>query len=130
MALVALQAFESSALRTEAAPAVRVQKRDGALVAFDRMRIYAALEKAFRADLELPPEEPLDDFSLREIEEISAEAERKIEEKKRGQGRIHLEEIQDLVEILLMQHAHYTVAKLYILYRDKRAQARASEQSL
>ncbi len=115
---------ENEHLQSESAPSVAVQKRDGSVVKFDRHRIAAALEKAFRADLQLSSGMALDDFSKREVEEIAAEAERKIYCKKRGCGIVNIEEIQDLVEILLMQHAHYTVAKLYILYREKRAQAR------
>ncbi|WP_071147681.1 ribonucleoside-diphosphate reductase subunit alpha [Bacteroides ihuae] len=38
---------------------------------------------------------------------------------------VDVETIQDLVEMALMKHGHYQVAKAYILYREKRSEYRA-----
>ncbi len=106
----------------------QVQKRDGSFVLFDIDRVIVALEKAFCADLQLSSITALDDFYRREISEISRRVHEKFFTGRNARQWVHIEEIQDLVEILLMQHAHYSVAKKYILYRDKQAQARALRQ--
>src|SRR5258706_13231469 len=40
-------------------------------------------------------------------------------------GAIHIEEIQDQVELALMRGGEHEVARAYVLYREKRAQERA-----
>src|SRR6478736_5926656 len=42
-------------------------------------------------------------------------------------GAIHIEEIQDQVELALMRSGAHEVARAYVLYREKRAEARAQE---
>ena len=107
-----------------------VEKRDGSIISFDPARIARAIAKAFHADLQLPADAPLDDFSMREVEEITREAEEKLLRCRCRGPVIHIEDIQDLVEILLMQHAHYTVAKTYILYRSRRADVRSIDSKV
>src|SRR4029079_17034049 len=41
---------------------------------------------------------------------------------------IHIEEVQDQVELELMRTAEYKVAKAYVLYREERRRAREEEQ--
>ena len=43
-------------------------------------------------------------------------------------GAIHIEEIQDQVELALMRGGEHEVARAYVLYREKRAQERAQEK--
>src|SRR6476661_4799791 len=43
-------------------------------------------------------------------------------------GAIHIEEIQDQVELALMRGGEHEVARAYVLYREKRAQERAQER--
>ena len=43
-------------------------------------------------------------------------------------GAIHIEEIQDQVELALMRGGEHEVARAYVLYREKRAQERAHEK--
>ena len=42
-------------------------------------------------------------------------------------GAIHIEEIQDQVELALMRGGEHEVARAYVLYREKRSQERARE---
>ena len=42
-------------------------------------------------------------------------------------GTFHIEDIQDQVELALMRSGEHDVARAYVLYREKRAQARAQE---
>ncbi|MGY8772596.1 MAG: ATP cone domain-containing protein, partial [Gammaproteobacteria bacterium] len=43
-------------------------------------------------------------------------------------GTLHIEEIQDQVELQLMRNEEYVVARKYILYRDERATERKKEE--
>ncbi|HUX22846.1 MAG TPA: ribonucleoside-diphosphate reductase subunit alpha, partial [Spirochaetia bacterium] len=93
----------------------QVKKRDGRVVDFDKERIVRALQKAFAAaDV---------DFASTDfdgiIDSVVAELEREFAEGKPG-----VEEIQDIVEKSLVRHGVYEVAKSYILYREKRKEAR------
>ena len=95
-----------------------VAKRDGTLVPWDRTRIVNAVLKALAASREPSPVTP----------EIMARlVARLVENKlsKRGEDRVGIEEIQDVVEIVLMTDADLPrTAKAYVLYRDQRAKAR------
>ena len=44
-------------------------------------------------------------------------------------GAIHIEEIQDQVELALMRGGEHEVARAYVLYRERRSQERAQEKS-
>ena len=43
-------------------------------------------------------------------------------------GTIHIEEIQDQVELQLMRNEHHKVARTYVLYREARKNERAEEK--
>ena len=44
-------------------------------------------------------------------------------------GSIHIEDIQDQVELALMRSGEHDVARAYVLYREKRAAERAAQQT-
>ena len=101
-----------------------VNKRDGRQVEFDSRCIERAVEKAFRAELNLADGQPLptgiesDRTSIsRHIQLIAANAP--------TTAPISVEQIQDVVEIELMQREHFRVARRYILYRTDHARLRA-----
>jgi len=87
---------------------MKVVKRDGHIVDFDRSKIVVAIQKA---NAEVEPEEKVSDAK---IEEIVAG----IETKKRK--RILVEDIQDIIEQELMEDGKYILAKTYIIYRYTR----------
>ncbi len=101
----------------------QVIKRDGRRVPFDRKRIENAIYAAARA---------VGNGEGRQWAETLSWAVTGILEERFGQeGRPpHVEEIQDVVEEVLIKSGHPQVAKAYILYRQKRAEARAAEQML
>ncbi|MGC8959804.1 MAG: ribonucleoside triphosphate reductase [Chloroflexia bacterium] len=101
----------------------QVIKRDGWRVPFDRKRIENAIYAAARA---------VGNGESRQWAETLSWAVTGILEERFGQeGRIpHVEEIQDVVEEVLIKSGHPQIAKAYILYRQKRAEARAAEQML
>ena len=99
-----------------------VKKRDGSQATFDGSRIEVAIAKAFKADRGYKQDQDLDPFSAREAKNISDKVVQKILEQQLES--IDIEQIQDFVEMFLMQHGHYSVARRYIVYREEHAKAR------
>lgn len=91
---------------------MKVIKRDGEIVQFDRSKIIIAIGKANEAV------EPCERITDEQIEEIV----QYIEGKKRQ--RLLVEDIQDMVESRLMSLNKYVLAKTYIIYRYTRALVR------
>ena len=91
---------------------MKVIKRDGSTVDFDRSKIIKAISKANEAvDIE-------DRVSDKQIESIVDEISR------RHRTRLLVEDIQDMVEEKLMEQQKYRLMKAYILYRYERALVR------
>ena len=91
---------------------MKVIKRDGSSVDYDRSKIVIAIEKA---NAEVPEEERLDRAGIDAIIDS-------IEAQKRQ--RILVEDIQDLVEQGLVERNMFHLAKTYIIYRYNRALVR------
>ena len=104
---------------------LRVIRRNGKVTGFDANKIAVAVTKAFLA-----------------IEGGNAAASRRIHElveKLTGQvvealsrrnptgGTVHIEDIQDQVELALMRSGEHKVARAYVLYREEQARKRAEE---
>ncbi|MGB3088195.1 MAG: anaerobic ribonucleoside-triphosphate reductase [Phycisphaerae bacterium] len=91
-----------------------IRKRDGQLVPFDRKKIADAI---FKAALAVGGE---DRFIA---EELAAAVTDYLNGHYEGDAP-GIEDIQDMVEKVLIETGHAKTAKAYILYRDRRAQAR------
>lgn len=91
---------------------MRVIKRDGKIVDFDRTKIILALTKANDA---VEEEQRISQEQTEEIADY-------ISEKKKS--RILVEDIQDMVEFKLMEMDKFELAKAYIIYRYNRALVR------
>ena len=92
----------------------KVIKRDGRLVGLDLTKIINAINKAMAET-----KEGID-------EELSTQIAEEIGEKIRNQIEpMHVEEIQDIVEMKLMSSHRKDVAKRYIIYRNERAKLRS-----
>ena len=91
---------------------LQVEKRNGTVVPFEEEKIVNAIKKAM-AESEIGVDEEL----AREI------AHNAFEEFSKSHEIVHIEKIQDFVEIQLMK-SRPDVAKLYILYREERARLR------
>ena len=91
---------------------MKVIKRDGEIVQFDRSKIIIAIGKANEA---VEPAERITDEQIEEIVQY-------IEGKNRQ--RLLVEDIQDMVESKLMSLNKYVLAKAYIIYRYTRALVR------
>jgi ribonucleoside-diphosphate reductase alpha chain len=97
-----------------------VVKRDGRGEAFDGSRIERAVLRAMR------------EVGRGDGDAWAASVRQEVEEilRRRGVERVHVEEIQDLVELSLMRIGLYDVAKAYILYRKGREAERAEKRRL
>ena len=91
---------------------MKVIKRDGSIVDYDRSKISTAIQKA---NDEVPEEDRLSQDRINAIID-------RIEELKRP--RILVEDIQDLVEQGLVAENKFHLAKTYIIYRYNRALVR------
>lgn len=99
----------------------KVVKRDGTVVLFDRKRIENAIYAAARA---------VGSGEGRQwAETLSWAVTGLLEERFGRNGHIpHVEEIQDVVEEVLIKSGNPRVAKAYIIYRQKRAEAREARR--
>ena len=93
---------------------MRVIKRDGREVTYDRNKIIIAIQKA---NDEVPFNEKISD---EKIHGIVASIE------KIGAGTLQVEEIQDIIEQKLMAERKFVLAKTYIIYRYQREMVRKS----
>ncbi|MEM7052734.1 MAG: ribonucleoside-diphosphate reductase subunit alpha [Acidobacteriota bacterium] len=102
---------------------LEVVRRDGERMAFDDARIRTALSKAFLAVDAAALESP---ESQATVAELTAEVTAELTDRRNGRRAVHIEEIQDQVELALMRRGHHAVARAYVLYRHQRAQQRSS----
>ncbi|ANH78773.1 ribonucleoside-diphosphate reductase subunit alpha [Candidatus Chlamydia sanziniae] len=100
---------------------ISIIRRDKTCVKFNPMKISAALEKAFRATLQVEGITPTSILS--EINELTLKIVQDILSLDTEKG-MNIELIQDIVEKQLMVAGYYDVAKNYILYREARARVR------
>ncbi len=109
------------------APGVlRVIKRNGTVVAYDEGKIALAITKAF-----LAVEGGLAAASSRiheQVQQLSQLVTATFERRLAGGGSIHIEDIQDQVELALMRSGEHKVARAYVIYRDERSRARQHEE--
>ena len=91
---------------------MKVIKRDGTTVDFDRSKIILAIHKANDV---VEPEDRINDEKIEEIVSYIAHKHR---------PRLLVEDIQDMVEYKLMEAEKFELAKTYIIYRYTRALVR------
>ncbi len=112
-------------LHANAPGEIRVIRRNGKVNGFDASKISVAITKAFLA-----------------VEGSSAAASGRIHELVEGLtdqvmkglfrrlpsgGTLHIEDVQDQVELVLMRGEHHKVARAYVLYREERSRLRAEK---
>ncbi|GAA5135679.1 ribonucleoside-diphosphate reductase subunit alpha [Alloalcanivorax gelatiniphagus] len=102
---------------------LRVIKRNGKVVSYDDDKITVAITKAFLAveGGTAAASSRIHETVERLTEQVSATFKRRMP----SGGTIHIEEIQDQVELALMRNGEHKVARDYVLYRDQQARKRA-----
>lgn len=102
---------------------IRVIRRNGKVTPYDDSKIEVAMTKAFLAV------EGGNAAASSRVHETVRQLTQQITEafKRRmpGGGIIHIEDIQDQVELALMRSSEQKVARSYVLYRNERAKERA-----
>jgi ribonucleoside-diphosphate reductase alpha chain len=105
----------------------KVIRRNGAVVGFEPSKISVAMTKAFLA---VNGSQGAASARIRDI--VAALTENVVGALVRRQpqgGTVHIEDIQDQVELALMRSGEHDVARAYVLYREERARARAQEKA-
>jgi ribonucleoside-diphosphate reductase alpha chain len=104
----------------------KVIRRNGAVVGFEPAKITIAMAKAFLA---VHGGQSAASSRVRdEVTKLTDAVVAALMKRKPEGGAIHIEEIQDQVELALMRGGEHEVARAYVLYREKRAQERAQEK--
>jgi ribonucleoside-triphosphate reductase (thioredoxin) len=129
---------EVSALRPTADKSVR--KRDGRSAEWDPERIVRAIALAFYANRNKGAENPHRDDQAKhyglslmehgEVLRIAGMVTNTIELRAVRGVKSSVEEIQDIVEMMIAGAGHFEVAKSYVLYRAKKADARIAKHGL
>lgn len=100
---------------------LKVRKRSGQRVSYDRTKIFNAIAGANR-DASTTDDKLSDD----DIERVTDSVERELSDCE----VVGVEAIQDRVEKALMAHGFFDVAKQFIVYRQRHSQRRAAQKKL
>ncbi|WP_163650327.1 ribonucleoside-diphosphate reductase subunit alpha [Modicisalibacter sp. 'Wilcox'] len=101
---------------------LRVIKRNGDVAAFDASKISVAMTKAFIA---VEGDNAGTSSRIRDfVAEATAQIVEAFERRTPDNGTLHIEDIQDQVELALMRAGEQKVARAYVLYREEHARAR------
>src|ERR1700744_6032730 len=116
----------ASALAPDATLAdYKVIRRNGTVVSFEPSKISIAVTKAFLA---VNGGQGAGSARVRElVEQLTQSVIRALVRSRPNGGTFHIEDIQDQVELALMRGGEHNVARAYVLYREKRNQARAHD---
>ena len=102
---------------------VRVIKRNGAVVPYADEKIEIAMTKAFLA---VEGNVAAASSRIRErVAELTRQVSAVFQRRFPSGGTIHIEDIQDQVELALMRGGEHKVARDYVLYREEHARIRA-----
>ncbi|MEY8878917.1 MAG: ribonucleoside-diphosphate reductase subunit alpha [Leptothrix sp. (in: b-proteobacteria)] len=103
----------------------QIIRRNGAVVAFEPHKLSVAMMKAFLA---VHGTQGAASASVREtVDGLTEGVVRALLRSRPSGGSFHIEDVQDQVELGLMRGGHHDVARAYVLYRERRAQERASQ---
>lgn len=125
-----IRSSDTSALSAESAllqPTLQVIRRNGAVVAFHLEKISIAITKAFLAvkGNQSAASQRVRDQVVILSQLVNSALMRRLP----AGGAIHIEDIQDQVELVLMRNGNHDVARAYVLYREKRNAERAAEKA-
>jgi ribonucleoside-diphosphate reductase alpha chain len=105
----------------------KIIRRNGAVVGFEPSKISIALTKAFLA---VNGGQGAASARVRElVEQLTSSVVAALVRRQPAGGTFHIEDIQDQVELALMRSGEHDVARAYVLYRAKRMEERAQQQS-
>ncbi len=119
--------LNTNTITTNTPGTLRVIKRNNTIVPFDSTKIALAITKAFLAveGGQAAASNRIHD----KVAQLSLAISEVFNRRLPGGGTVHIEDIQDQVELMLMRDGEQQVARTYVLYREDRRRLRASEQA-
>jgi ribonucleoside-diphosphate reductase alpha chain len=109
-----------------ATPGLQVVRRNGSFSPFDQAKISIAITKAFIA---VEGTNAGASRRIREaVESLTQQIVDALTRRTHSSRAIHIEDIQDQVELALMRSGEHKVARAYVLYREERAQERRKRE--
>ena len=100
-------------------------KRNGKIVRYDEEKIKIAVTKAFIA-VE-GSHAAASNRIYQQVDNISRQISETFQRRLPSGGTVHIEDIQDQVELALMRNSQHKVARAYVLYREERRKARDAQ---
>ena len=111
-----------------------VVRRDGSIAQFKSEKIFNAIKKAFLAQTKIRNNKEKDNEQTssihKTIESLTDKVVTALTRRIADGDMIHIEDIQDQVELALMRDEHHKVARAYVLYREQRAASRYHTKKL
>lgn len=106
---------------------LRVIKRNGTVVGYDDSKIAVAITKAFLA---VEGGTAADSTRIHEtVAKLTAMVSATFKRRMPSGGTIHIEDIQDQVELSLMRSGEQKIARSYVIYREEHARQRAAKSA-
>lgn len=104
---------------------LRVIRRDGTIDKFDGNRIAVAMKKAFLA---VEGDQGARSEHIHQtVEQLTRQVVDRLQHRWPSGGSVHIETIQDQVELALMRAGEHQVARSYVIYREFRRQQREQD---
>jgi len=123
--LVAETSDNPSSFSNSSSININVIRRNGKVTTFDASKISIAVTKAFLA---VEGGHAAASSRIREsVADITSQVVSALTRRQPSGGTIHIEDIQDQVELAMMRRGHHKVARSYVLYREEHARKRAME---
>ena len=111
-----------------------VVRRDGSITPFKSDKISNAIKKAFLAQTKIrnnkSKEKEQQESIHKTVEGLTSKVVSALTRRIADGDMIHIEDIQDQVELALMRDEHHKVARAYVLYREQRAASRYHTKKL
>ena len=111
-----------------------VVRRDGSITPFRSDKISNAIKKAFLAQTKIKNNKNHDkeqkDNIHKTVESLTSKVVSALTRRIADGDMIHIEDIQDQVELALMRDEHHKVARAYVLYREQRTAQRYHTKKL
>lgn len=115
--------LDKTTSETQTTSRYRVIRRNGQTTNFDLSKIKVAVTKAF---LSVEGGQAAASSRIREtVERLSEEVFESLFRRMDDGGTVHIEDIQDQVELAMMRAGEHKAARNYVLYREKQAEKRA-----
>jgi len=104
----------------------QIVRRDGSLSPFDASKISVAITKAFLA---VEGNGASGSTRIHEaVDALTRQIVATLHRRVGGSRMVHIEDVQDQVELALMRSEEHKVARAYVLYREERAQQRRQDE--